>query len=150
MIAIGTFLTSRLGIGLIAGLALVAMWIAWGVNVNSIRAEHAFQITAQMKETARVQKEWDDYKLQVQQGATKQAEITAEENRLALAHERELQAEIDRLRAANAVATRQRNEASQKLLAVLNNAPQVSASPLDPASVEFYRGLRESQLGAMP
>ena len=128
-----------------SALALVLMFAAWSIQVSNLRADHAGAMTAEKERSSLIQKGWDAYKLQVEQGISDTARIHANENLAALDRERALQAEADRLRSQAATVTRQRNEASQALLKALANAPLTDVSPLDPGSRDFYRRLRQQQ-----
>jgi hypothetical protein len=133
-------------LGIAAAIALVVMYAAWSVQVSNIRADAASAATAAEKVYSDLKGMFDAYKLQVEQGISDQATIRANENLAALDRERALQAEADRLRIQASTATRQRNEASQKLLEALSHAPQTDVSPLDTGSREFFARLRGQQL----
>lgn len=139
------FLTSRLGIGVIGIVGVVLMYLGWTFQVSNIRAEHATEIAAEQKRSADTQRAFDDYKLQVSQQIANQERIRADENLTALNEREAMAAEIDRLRVVNATATRQRNEVSQELTKVLNNAKATDINQLGPAVRTYLDGVRKRQ-----
>lgn len=144
------FLTSRLGIAGIAGIALIALWFAWDINVSRIRAGHADALRESTAETARVQSEWDRYKLQVAQATANQERIRADDNAKALNEREALVNEVARLRTLTTTATRQRNAASQELQRVLNNASLQDTAKLGAAAQLYLMRVRQYQRTAAP
>jgi hypothetical protein len=135
-------------IGIGATIALVVMYAAWSVQVSNLRADAANAATMAEKVYSDLKGAFDAYKLQVEQGISDQATIRANENLAVLDRERALQAEADRLRIQANTATRQRNEASQKLLEALRNTPQADVTLLGPAALSYLESVRAIQRGA--
>lgn len=126
------------------GIALAVVIFLWQREANSLRDT----IRERERETATLQKSYDDYKLLVEQRISDNERLRADENEAALARQRELERQLGEQRARSAAASRARDEVSKELTRVLNNAPQTSVAPLDVGSRDYFRSLRERQTRA--
>lgn len=148
MTAALAFLTSRWGFAAIGGALLVLVYGAWSIQVADLRSTHATAISAEQQKTRDVEKQWGDYKLQVEQTISNNAREARDALRAQLDRNEELNATTERLRAANSAAFRERDRLSAELLRRLNNAPKTPESFLDGPGIAYYRSLREQQLAA--
>jgi hypothetical protein len=141
-------LTSRLGIGAIGIVGVVLMYIGWTMQVNNLRTDHATTLATERALTSKTQKGWDDYKLLVEQQIANQERIRANENARLLSEHEAMAAEIDRLRIASAALRRQRDEESQSLVRILNNAQPSDVRELGAAVLAYLDGVRRGQAAA--
>lgn len=131
-----------------AALALVLMYAGWSIQVANIRAESAFLIGEQQKATRAVEKQWGDYKLEVEQTISNNALQYARELEKERDEKERLAADNEKLRVAYAAVERQRNEASQQLVKALNNAQLSDVNQLGAAVREYLDGVRRQQADA--
>lgn len=129
-----------------SALALVLMYAGWSIQVSNIRAEHAFLIGQEQKATRDVRSQWDAYKLEVEQTIGNNARQHATDLQAALDERDALSAEVERLRALDAKATRAREVAESERVRELNNAKQDQDSLLDARTRSYYERLRREQL----
>lgn len=141
MTAALSFLTSRWGFAAIGALLLVLTYSAWSIQVAGLRGD----IAEEQQKTRGVQKQFDGYKLQVEQTISDERAARLAEVNEALKQRDALQEEAGRLQTAAAQAERRRVQASNQLLEALRHAPQVDVSPLAGATQRYLDGVRAAQ-----
>lgn len=143
MTAALAFLKSRWGFAAIGAALLVLVYSAWSIQVADLRGD----ISAEQQKTRDVQAAFDSYKLQVEQTISNNARQHAAELQKLLDEREALAATADRLRQQYAQEKENRTIIEAEHVRILNNAPRDQDSLLDARTRDYYRSLRERQLG---
>lgn len=141
MTAALSFLTSRWGFAAVGALLLVLMYSAWSIQAADLRSD----ISDEQQKTRDAEKLYADYRIEVEKTISNNARQHAAELQAALDAREALAADTDRLRAAYAASSKERNDLAQELLRRLNDAPQDMDSRLDARTRSYYRDLRTMQ-----